>query len=118
MGWTGGHQHPRTSDCHCRKARHMSDHTNLVCMYCGHIQPVQSDQIPSHYEHCRESFTAHGYFLLDDTTDAEDLSQDASDTNANAGGGTQRHDHAARSKRDDPSGHRSAGLSLPARSFV
>jgi len=54
----------------------MSDHTNLVCMCCGHVQPVQRDQLPSRCEHCRESFAAHGYFLDDFTTDAEDISQD------------------------------------------
>ncbi len=57
----------------------MIAHTNLVCMRCGHIQPIQRDQMPSRCEYCRESFTAHGYFLHDDTTDAEELSQDVLD---------------------------------------
>lgn len=63
----------------------MCDHTNVVCMCCGHIQPVQRDQIPSRCEHCRESFTAHGYFLYDDDTDAEEASQDVLDARANTG---------------------------------
>jgi hypothetical protein len=57
-------------------------HSNLVCMCCGHIQPVQRDQMPSRCENCRESFAAHGYFLHDDTTDAEEASQDVLDTTA------------------------------------
>jgi hypothetical protein len=60
----------------------MSDHTNLVCMCCGHIQPVQRDQLPSRCEHCRESFLAHGYFLDAFTTDAGEVSQDILDTTA------------------------------------
>lgn len=56
-------------------------HTNLVCMSCGHIQPVQRDQLPSRCEHCRSRFTVNGY-LLDDTTDAEELSQEVLDTKA------------------------------------
>jgi hypothetical protein len=60
----------------------MSDHTNLVCMCCGHIHPVQRDQLPSRCEHCRESFLAHGYFLDDFTTDAGEVSQDILDTTA------------------------------------
>jgi hypothetical protein len=51
-------------------------HTNLVCMCCGHIQPVQRDQLPSRCEHCRESFFVHGYLLDEETTDAEELSQE------------------------------------------
>ena len=54
-------------------------HTNLVCMCCGHIQPVQRDQLPSRCENCRESFTAHGYFLEDYASDAEELSQEVLD---------------------------------------
>jgi hypothetical protein len=42
------------------------EHTNLVCMCCGHIQPVQRDQLSSHCENCREAFTVHGYHLNDD----------------------------------------------------
>jgi Fe2+ or Zn2+ uptake regulation protein len=57
-------------------------HTNLVCMCCGHIQPVQRDQLPSRCENCRESFTAHGYFLEDYGTDAEELSQEVLDRRA------------------------------------
>lgn len=64
------------------RATRMSDHTNLVCMCCGHIQPVQRDQLPSRCEHCRESFAAHGYFLDDDTTDAGEVSQHILDTTA------------------------------------
>jgi hypothetical protein len=60
----------------------MSDHTNLVCMCCGHIQPVHRHQLPSRCEHCRESFLAHGYFLDDDTADAEEVSQHLLDTTA------------------------------------
>ncbi len=56
-------------------------HTNLVCMSCGHIQPVRRDQLPSRWEHCRESFTGCGY-LLDDASDAEALSQEVLDSNA------------------------------------
>jgi hypothetical protein len=63
----------------------MNDHTNVVCMCCGHIQPVQRDQIPSRCENCRESFTAHGYFLHDDDADAEEASQDVLDARADAG---------------------------------
>jgi hypothetical protein len=48
-------------------------------MCCGHIQPVQRDQLPSRCEHCREAFAAHGYFLDDFTTDAEEVSQDVLD---------------------------------------
>jgi len=62
----------------------MSDHTNLVCMCCGHIQPVQRDQLPSRCENCRESFTAHGYFLDLETTDAEEASQSVLDRRVNA----------------------------------
>ena len=51
-------------------------HTNLVCMCCGHIQPVQREELPARCEHCRESFTVHGYLLDDDTGDAEELSQE------------------------------------------
>lgn len=51
-------------------------HTNLVCMRCWYTQPVQRDQLPSRCEYCRESFTAHGYFLHDDSPDAKELSQD------------------------------------------
>ncbi|HTD09995.1 MAG TPA: hypothetical protein VK680_14000 [Solirubrobacteraceae bacterium] len=51
-------------------------HTNLVCMCCGHIQPVRRDRLPSRCEHCRESFLVHGYLLDEETTDAEDLSQE------------------------------------------
>jgi Fe2+ or Zn2+ uptake regulation protein len=56
-------------------------HTNLVCMSCGHIQPVQRDQLPSRCENCRGRFTVHGY-LLDDTTDAAELSQEVLDNKA------------------------------------
>lgn len=56
-------------------------HTNLVCMCCGHIQPVRRDQLPSRCEHCRESFTGCGY-LLDDASDAEALSQEVLDSKA------------------------------------
>ena len=62
----------------------MSDHANLVCMNCGHIQPVQRDQLPSRCEDCRESFTAHGYFIHDDTADAEEVSQDVLDISTDA----------------------------------
>jgi hypothetical protein len=78
----GCHRHPHTSGCHYRKGRHMSTHTHLVCMRCGHMQPVPRDQLPSRCENCRESFAAHGYFLHDDTTDAEEVSQDVLDTRA------------------------------------
>ena len=54
-------------------------HANLVCMCCGHIQPVRRDQLPSRCENCRESFTAHGYFLEDYASDAEELSQEVLD---------------------------------------
>ena len=54
-------------------------HTNLVCLCCGHIQPVQRDQLPSCCEHCQESFAGWGY-LLDDTSDAEELSQEVLDS--------------------------------------
>lgn len=57
-------------------------HTNLVCMCCGHIQPVQRDQLPSRCENCRESFTVHGYHLDADTGDAEELSQEVLSTRA------------------------------------
>lgn len=57
-------------------------HTNLVCVCCGHIQPVERDQLPSRCENCRESFTAHGYFLEDYGTDAEELSQEVLDRTA------------------------------------
>jgi hypothetical protein len=76
----GCHRHPHTSGCNYRKAKRMSAHTNLVCMCCGHIQPVQRDQLPSRCEHCREAFAAHGYFLDADTTDAEEVSQGILDT--------------------------------------
>jgi hypothetical protein len=76
----GCHRHPHTSGCHYRKDEHMSAHTNLLCMRCGHIQHVQRDQMPSRCENCRESFAAHGYLLHDDTTDAEEVSQDVLDT--------------------------------------
>jgi hypothetical protein len=56
-------------------------HTNLVCMSCGHIQPVQRDQLPSRCENCSNRFTVSGY-LLDDTTAAEDLSQEVLDNKA------------------------------------
>lgn len=56
-------------------------HTNLVCMCCGHIQPVRRDQLPSRCEHCRASFTGCGY-LLDDANDAEALSQEVLDSKA------------------------------------
>ncbi len=56
-------------------------HTNLVCMSCGHIQPVQRDQLPSRCEHCSNRFTVSGY-LLDDTTEAEELSQEVLDNKA------------------------------------
>jgi DNA-directed RNA polymerase subunit RPC12/RpoP len=56
-------------------------HTKLVCMSCGHIQPVRRDQLPSRCENCRSRFTVHGY-LLDDTTDAEELSQEVLDNKA------------------------------------
>ena len=69
----------------------MSIHTNLVCMCCGHIQPVQRDQLPSRCEHCRESFTAHGYFLDDFTTDAEEVSHDILDTTARLCGSAGSH---------------------------
>lgn len=55
--------------------------TNLVCMSCGHIQPVRRDQLPSRCESCRNRFTGSGY-LLDDTTDAEELSQEVLDNKA------------------------------------
>jgi hypothetical protein len=55
--------------------------TNLVCMSCGHIQPVQRDQLPSRCESCRNRFTVRGY-LLDDTTDAQELSQEVLDNKA------------------------------------
>jgi hypothetical protein len=58
---------------------HASGHTNLVCLSCGHIQPVQRDQLPSRCEHCRESFTGCGY-LLDDASDADELSQEVLDS--------------------------------------
>jgi ribosomal protein L37AE/L43A len=54
-------------------------HTNLVCLCCRHIQPVRRDQLPSRCEHCRESFAGWGY-LLDDTGDAEELSQEVLDS--------------------------------------
>ena len=76
----GCHRHPHTSGCNYRKAKRMSAHTNLVCMCCGHIQPVQRDQLPARCEHCRESFNAHGYFLQDDTTEAETASQGVLDS--------------------------------------
>ena len=56
-------------------------HTNLVCMSCGHIQPVRRDQLPSRCEHCRASFTGCGY-LLDDASDAEALSEEVLDSKA------------------------------------
>ena len=56
-------------------------YTNLVCMSCGHIQPVRRDELPSCCENCHRRFTVHGY-LLDDTTDAEDLSQEVLDNKA------------------------------------
>jgi len=65
----------------------MCGHTNLVCMSCGHVQPIQRDQMPSRCENCRESFSAHGYFLQDNLTDAEELSQDVLDTRAARVGG-------------------------------
>ncbi len=68
----------------------MSAHTNLVCMRCGHIQPVQREQMPSRCENCRESFIAHGYFLEDCSADAQELSQEVLDTRGGlqvAGGG-------------------------------
>ena len=77
---TGCHRHPHTSGCNYRKAMRMSAHTNLVCMCCGHIQPVPRDQLPARCEHCRESFNAHGYFLQDDTTEAETASQGVLDS--------------------------------------
>jgi hypothetical protein len=64
----------------------MSIHTNLVCMCCGHIQPAQRDRLPSRCEHCLESFAAHGYFLDEDTTGAEEVSQDILDTTASLRG--------------------------------
>ena len=76
----GCHRHPHTSGCNYRKAMRMSAHTNLVCMCCGHIQPVQRDQLPARCEHCHESFNAHGYFLQDDTTEAETASQGVLDS--------------------------------------
>lgn len=59
-------------------------HTNLVCMCCGHIQPVQRDQLPARCENCRESFTAHGYFLDDCASEAEELSQEVLDRSTSA----------------------------------
>lgn len=56
-------------------------HTNLVCMCCGHIQPVRRDELPSRCEHCRASFTGCGY-LLDDASDAEPLSEEVLDSKA------------------------------------
>jgi hypothetical protein len=56
-------------------------HTNLICMCCGHIQAVQRDRLPPRCGRCRESFTAHGY-LLDNTTGAEQLSQEVLDSHS------------------------------------
>ena len=70
---------------HAATDKQIGIHTNLVCICCGHIQPVQPvqrDQLPSRCENCRESFTAHGYFLEDYGTDAEELSQEVLDRRA------------------------------------
>ncbi len=64
------------------EARKADEYTNLVCMCCGHIQPVQCDQLPSRCENCRESFNSHGYLLIAETPDAEDLSQSVLDSRA------------------------------------
>ena|GEM_PF-4431072 len=56
-------------------------HTNLVCLCCGHIQPVQRDHLPSHCEHCRESFAGRGY-LLDDTSNPTALAQEVLDSHS------------------------------------
>ena len=61
--------------------RHNESHTNLICMCCGHIQPVSRDQLPSRCECCREPFAGHGY-LLDNTSDAERLSQEVLDSHS------------------------------------
>lgn len=57
-------------------------YTNLICMCCGHIQPVRRERMPARCEHCRESFTAHGYFLEDYDADVERLSQEVLDRRA------------------------------------
>ncbi|HEX4836958.1 MAG TPA: hypothetical protein VFV03_00315 [Solirubrobacteraceae bacterium] len=59
-------------------------HINLICMCCGHIQPVSREQIPSRCEHCREAFNTHGYLLDEDTAAAEEHSQEVLDTRAAA----------------------------------
>ncbi len=64
---------------HTAEDEQIGRHTNLVCMCCGHIQPVQPDQLPSRCENCREAFSPHGYFLDPDTTDAEEVSQNVLD---------------------------------------
>jgi len=83
----GCHRHPHTEGATTTEKevnmnatsiaaiRHGASHTNLICMCCGHIQPVSRDQLPSRCECCREPFAGHGY-LLDDTSDAERLSQE------------------------------------------
>lgn len=60
-------------------AEQAGSHTNLVCLCCSHIQPVRRDQLPSRCEHCRQSFAGCGY-LLDDVSDAEELSQEVLDS--------------------------------------
>jgi Fe2+ or Zn2+ uptake regulation protein len=73
---------PTVTITHSAEHEQVEFHTNLVCMCCGHIQPLQRDQLPSRCENCRESFTAHGYFLEDYGTDAEELSQEVLDRRA------------------------------------
>lgn len=67
-------------DAENQTAEVTNEYTNLVCMCCGHIQPVQSHQLPSRCEYCRESFNSRGYLLIADTPAAEDLSQPVLDS--------------------------------------